>query len=229
MFFNLSCNVNVSYLLQPSPWSLQNKFFFLGLLSGRPNCLKKPNQPKKTPENHVSAVFPEHVQQRAIRMIKGLKHPFVGMGWKAVSIQHGPDYPRDLTDVYKYMMTGNKEDGARLFLQADSGKAILFFSFPVRVARHWYRMPREIVESPSLEILEIRLDTCYGLLLPLSWAGWFPEFPAKISCFTFQWYLWCRKWGDCSVAIRALIILHIEQLRVREDRQLVSAAEMSSY
>lgn len=88
-----------------------------------------------------------------------------------MSIQSGPDHPRDLADGYKYMMTGNKEDGARLFLQADSRKAFLFsFFFPMRAAKHWYRMPREIVESPSLGILEIRLDTCYGLLLPLSWA-----------------------------------------------------------
>lgn len=47
-----------------------------------------------------------------------------------MSIQPGPDHPRDLTDdVYKYMMTGNKEDGTRLFLQADSGKAFIFFFF----------------------------------------------------------------------------------------------------
>ena len=30
--------------------------------------------------------------------------------------------------------------------------------FTVRVREHWHRMPREVVESPSLEVLKIHLD-----------------------------------------------------------------------
>ncbi|KFV77141.1 hypothetical protein N308_00714, partial [Struthio camelus australis] len=37
--------------------------------------------------------------------------------------------------------------------------------FPVRVTEHWHRLPREAVESPSLEILKSRLDVMLGNVL----------------------------------------------------------------
>ncbi|KFV63366.1 hypothetical protein N307_04331, partial [Dryobates pubescens] len=37
--------------------------------------------------------------------------------------------------------------------------------FTVRVVRHWNRLPREVVEAPSLDVFEARLDVALGNLV----------------------------------------------------------------
>ncbi|KGL97783.1 hypothetical protein N301_06898, partial [Charadrius vociferus] len=37
--------------------------------------------------------------------------------------------------------------------------------FTLRVVRHWNRLPREVVEAPSLEVFEARLDVALGNLV----------------------------------------------------------------
>lgn len=39
------------------------------------------------------------------------------------------------------------------------------YFFTVRVMEHWYRLPREVVEVPSLEIVKSSLDIVLGNLL----------------------------------------------------------------
>ena len=83
--------------------------------------------------------------------------------------------------AYKYLQGGGQEDGAKLFSVVPSdrtrgnghklkpGKLQLNPRknfFPLRVTEPWPRLPREVVESPSLEIFQPRLA---AVLCPLLW------------------------------------------------------------
>jgi len=86
----------------------------------------------------------------------------------------------DLIYTYKYLKDGCQEDGAKLFSVVPSDKTrgnghkLKHWKFclnmrknflPLRVTEHWNRLPREVVESPSLEIFKTRLDkVLYSLL-----------------------------------------------------------------
>ncbi|KGL87917.1 hypothetical protein N301_02570, partial [Charadrius vociferus] len=37
--------------------------------------------------------------------------------------------------------------------------------FTLRAVRHWNRLPREVVEAPSLEVFKARLDVALGNLV----------------------------------------------------------------
>lgn len=85
-----------------------------------------------------------------------------------------------LDSVYNYLMGGNEKNGARLFslepidTTRGNGHTLKHVKFhlytrtnssTVRVIKHRNWFPREVVESPSLEVFKSCLDTVLGKLL----------------------------------------------------------------
>jgi len=86
----------------------------------------------------------------------------------------------DIINAYKYIKGGCQEDGAKLFSVVPSNRTrgnghklkhrkfplhMRKNLFPLRVTEHWNRPPREVVNSPSLEIFKTHLDAVLCSLL----------------------------------------------------------------
>jgi len=86
----------------------------------------------------------------------------------------------DLINAYKYLQGGCREDGTRLFSVVPSNRTrgnghklkqrkfqlnMRKNFFPLRMTEPWNRLPREVVESPSLEIFKTHLDKVLCSLL----------------------------------------------------------------
>ncbi|KGL86516.1 hypothetical protein N301_00212, partial [Charadrius vociferus] len=145
-----------------------------------------------SPQHKKDMDLLERVQRKAMRMIRGLEHLSyeerlreLGLfslekrrlwGDLIVAFQLWGD----LIVAFQYLKGAYRRAGEGLFTRACSDRTtgngfklekgrfrlnIRKKFFTLMVVRHWNRLPREVVEAPSLEVFKARLDMALGKLV----------------------------------------------------------------
>ena len=120
----------------------------------------------------------QYVQRRATKMIRGLEHLSYGKRLRELglfSLEKRRPWG-ELIASFQYLKGAYKQEGVRLFTWVDNdrtrGNGFKLIQgrfrrkfFTQRVVTHWNKLPKVIVDAPSLEAFKARLDVALGSLV----------------------------------------------------------------
>jgi len=127
------------------------------------------------PQHRKDTDVLEWVQRRATKRMSGLEHlsyedRLKELGLLSLVMRR---LRGDLIAAFQYLKGAYRKDGQGLFTRACSDRTrangcklkearfsldIRKKFFTMRVVRHWHRLPRVVVDAPSLEVFKARLD-----------------------------------------------------------------------
>ncbi|KFQ33482.1 hypothetical protein N331_00696, partial [Merops nubicus] len=124
-----------------------------------------------SPHYKIDVDLLERVRRRAMRMIRGLEQLSYEDRLRELGLfsLEKRRLRGDLIVAFQYLKEPYRKGGERLFRMSGNhrtrGNGVGRYRlgvrkkfFTMRVVRHWNRLPRELVEDPSLEVFKARLD-----------------------------------------------------------------------